>query len=578
MPLDDIVTCRIHPAIGIARVGNSESEFFIGPEIPGGATPPPGGYKQSGSPGLLKRQAARFRVFGYDANDNIVQELSAAEADIVWTVSLKNKKAEWFPFDGPAGEHESRQGPRRNNGINDRASLIIDAGQASISGTNQPRKKMSGVLNAAAPAIPVMLGEIGTDDQGRLVVLGGLGRTESWLPRNPITHYANNDGWFDDVADGPVTATVQLKASGRQVKDVRPAWVIVAPPDFAPEIANIVTLYDVIYEAALKRGFIKPLIRPSYDLQILPILTRAVMLQWTNPDSLKGHGPNRIGDFLNNPRWAKLGIPDPAFSDRRGELFSVVRNPAATGQDAIDQASPSFMPRLAGDDSRTGELLTGAFSTWLTVTRTQYGWLSQWKDGDFDKSGPTQPAGITPDGLDRAALEACAGGAFYPGIEAGWIMRRESIYREAFRIDHNYADEFEPGHPTIEAGDITKRMACPWKADFFECRVHWWPAQRPDNVLSQSTFAQVRQLDEQLANLAPGSPQFQQLLATRNQVYLAGRELWARPLPQSEPEGDNALVDVWSRLGIVASAATDGTPFLLNGKAQFVEVDRDPSL
>ena len=32
--MEKIKTIKIHPAIGIARVGNSPGEFFIGPEFP----------------------------------------------------------------------------------------------------------------------------------------------------------------------------------------------------------------------------------------------------------------------------------------------------------------------------------------------------------------------------------------------------------------------------------------------------------------------------------------------------------------------------------------------------------------
>ena len=42
-----IKTVKIHPAIGIARMGNSRTDFFIGPEIPGDHTMPTGGYKDA---------------------------------------------------------------------------------------------------------------------------------------------------------------------------------------------------------------------------------------------------------------------------------------------------------------------------------------------------------------------------------------------------------------------------------------------------------------------------------------------------------------------------------------------------
>ena len=61
-----ITKIKIHPAIGIARLGNSPTEFFIGPELPGDHAPPKGGYKDARH--RIKRQAARFRLFGYDEN------------------------------------------------------------------------------------------------------------------------------------------------------------------------------------------------------------------------------------------------------------------------------------------------------------------------------------------------------------------------------------------------------------------------------------------------------------------------------------------------------------------------------
>ena len=68
-----IVRAAIHPAIGIARVGNSAEEFYYGPEVPEPLPRPPGFYKDG--TGALKREAARFRVYGYDAAGNVVADL-----------------------------------------------------------------------------------------------------------------------------------------------------------------------------------------------------------------------------------------------------------------------------------------------------------------------------------------------------------------------------------------------------------------------------------------------------------------------------------------------------------------------
>ena len=63
-----IVRAAIHPAIGVARVGNSSSSYFYGPEVPNQAPEPPGFYRDS--QGALKRQAARFRIGG-DLTDHV---------------------------------------------------------------------------------------------------------------------------------------------------------------------------------------------------------------------------------------------------------------------------------------------------------------------------------------------------------------------------------------------------------------------------------------------------------------------------------------------------------------------------
>jgi L-Lysine epsilon oxidase N-terminal/L-lysine epsilon oxidase C-terminal domain len=572
MPLTDIVTCKIHPGIGIARLGNSQTEFFIGPEIPGVFEPPVGGYKEAGNPAAVKRQAARFRIYGYDSHGKVVQEITADEAQIEWTVHLANKKAEWHEFQGPDGEQSFLTSPRRNSDIANRRSLILDPGADTVTGRND-RKELSDLLRVAQPPLNVTLGEIRTDDKGRLLVLGGLGRSGSWKPANSIINYANNNGWFDDVSDGPVAAKVTLN-NGRHVT-VAPSWVIVAPPDFAPAISNVVTLYDVLYEVALARNFIAPPARISFKKHILPILSRPVLLQWVNSTAFTGHGVGKKGDFLTNAKWRDLSNNSSQAHDLRKRVFSRLRNPNLDpqSQEAIKQADEFFMPRLSGD---RGDESEGNVGTFLTLTKTQYEWMEQWVEGNFDADGDNLSNAIDPEGLDRAALEACAGGAFFPGIESGWFMRRASIYKEAFRIDHDYLDEFDPAHTKIGAGDISKRMAIPWQADFFECRQDWWPAQRPDDVLTLANFEEVRQLDIELANLTPGTTAFQKKKTKRDKIW-ARRLLWARSLPQDSPAGDNEMVKQWSRLGFIVDRK-DGTPFDLNGQPQFVETERDPTL
>ena len=124
-----IKSLRIHPSIGIARVGNSPTEFFVGPEIPGENSKPAGGYKDE--QGRIKRQAVRFRIYGYDENGSLVKEITSADAQIRWTVHLANKKAAWREFQG-----QSDNTPQRNAKEKHRNKLIIDPGARTLSKPN----------------------------------------------------------------------------------------------------------------------------------------------------------------------------------------------------------------------------------------------------------------------------------------------------------------------------------------------------------------------------------------------------------------------------------------------------------
>src|SRR6185312_6069057 len=132
---------RIYPAIGIARIGNSESEYFFGPESPG--IVPPGPYRDNS--GKIKPQAVRFRIYKFIRDDfgkeTIDSEIVANEKTrIRWNVHLVNSKAAEgnFPPGGPGGSP-------RNPGY-DRAGLIVEAGLQSISGKSRPNLPLSGKI------------------------------------------------------------------------------------------------------------------------------------------------------------------------------------------------------------------------------------------------------------------------------------------------------------------------------------------------------------------------------------------------------------------------------------------------
>lgn len=508
---------QVFPPIGFARVGNSEREYFIGPESPGRVPDNGGSYKDA--QGAVKRQAARFRVYGFDSA-GVVTELTIDHPDVAtirWNVSLANRKAEWFAFQGAQVVSEILGGvqthPVRNPQVvgEERRHLVIGPVESAISGRDQSSEPMVGALRfPEREARDVYLGELRTDEAGRLLVLGGRGASGSVKPENPLNNYANNNYWYDDVGDGPVSVEVTFK-DGSKLAGRGTAWVIVTPPHYSPHTKNIVTLHDVISETAVKNGLEwneaelgpKPTAEVSFTHDIYPVLERLVRYQWVSRRAHRGHAAGKRGDFLNPDTLQQLSDPEVArkVQSPQKRIFARIRNPIVhapdqspssgvldpRSQDAVNQANLYYMPPLAGDE---GDVLHGDPTSWLTVTATQYHKLSLWQEGNFVNDwtgGPLHapelselPVSRQPAALTIAALEACQGGAFFPGIEMTSVARFPEFYSEAFRL----ATHLEPG-------DVTKWMALPWQADFYECRDHWWPSVRPDDVISADDYEQV---------------------------------------------------------------------------------------
>lgn len=92
-----------------------------------------------------------------------------------------------------------------------------------------------------------VLGEMRTNSQGNLLVLGGYGRAGG---NQAIGGFGGADSWYDDIADGPVTCELTLDGQNEPV--VLHAWVIVGSPKVAPELVNIVTLDDVLYDVGVR--------------------------------------------------------------------------------------------------------------------------------------------------------------------------------------------------------------------------------------------------------------------------------------------------------------------------------------
>ncbi|CAN5886727.1 LodA/GoxA family CTQ-dependent oxidase [soil metagenome] len=462
---------RIHPAIGIARVGDSPDEYFIGPEVPGvppslgkpDALPSPNStYKDQ--KGRIKRQGARFRIYEYTLDDagapTKIREITTSNAQIEWRVNLANRKAAAPEF--PKGQK------RRNNKVPEN-KLIIDAGLQKISGAGQNLKRLQGRF---MDAIDVPLGDLLTDGAGRLIVLGGFGKSQS-PSGNKLGNYANNDGWCDDTSDGPVQASIKLKGATETI-EADPAWVIVAPPDFAPPIENVVTLFDVVFNMMAKFDpslAISDATKVSFTKDIYPILRRASNMPWVSLDAAGGHQPGSFGHFISHLKRLSSNKSDDL--PVRQMVFRKLRNPKGGG---------GTMPKLP---TNTDTKIPG-----VSLTEVQYKRMERWANGKFEADWKgKEPAPRSLDKLadksdkyhplDRAALEACTGGGFFPGIEVGQMMLKETTYdkKRPFRINAQHLP-----------GELTAMMAVPWQADFLACafdddlNMDWWPGQRPNQV------------------------------------------------------------------------------------------------
>jgi hypothetical protein len=557
-----IVRARIHPGIGIARIGDSPDAFTIGPEVVGA---PNTGSSRDES-GALKRQAARFRIYGIDEAGNVVDELTSDTADVTWTVHVANTKAAWYRFiaalDIP--DAVNTRSPLRNPAIHDddRQSLVIDPGPKSIVGRPADGVARVPLDGGSFRDIPVSLGELRTDKHGRLLVLSGLGRSESpshapLYRREDPDSFNNADDWFDDTSDGPVTAEVVI--DGRSIP-VEGAWVAVAPPNYAPDVIGWRTLTDLLTDLYVDHGWLPKPAPVRFFADVLPILHRLSNLQWVNAGFAALFGRGRPMDFDNAEFIARLAAPPrPDKSDPYRELRQQLLNAFRPLASPVHE--PRLWPQIYGDAYGSFDAASARNS--LALPKLQ-GWiLAEWVDGRFERDEPQPPltaierapVAEQPGILDRAALTHCLADAFHPGCELTWPMRRLSLYDSPFRVHQRPAGDPEPDlGPQLTQdnalglngplfaqppGGLTRWMALPWQGDTAFCRSGYdpdydpylptfWPARVPNQVLTEESYRIVTD---------PNRPREERIAAYNS------REKWLRSI-----DGDDGVAQVMQRM------------------------------
>ena len=558
-----VVKAAIYPGIGVARVGNSEDGFFLGPEVAEPLPEPWGFYRDA--MGALKRQAARFRVYGLNAEGEAVCELNASNAEVHWTVHLANKKAAWYEFQMALDIPESSSAPPsllRNPGVTDRASLTIDPGERHISGRDTHGGPAHTFDTGKFVGTPVYLGELRTDEEGRLIVLGGRGVSASFDGTKAVT-FANNDGWHDDVSDGPVTATVHFE--GKKL-EVTPAWVVVAPPNYAPMQKSVRTMWDLMRDVAIAEKTIPYPARPSFDRDIRPLFERLSNLQWVNKGFAAAFGW-RGWRNLATPEWLhRLSRNDPADQELRQTIANEFR---VFDRDSWAQQT---LPWSYGDAMNIPPAETPRQNA--SLTDTQLRMLQQWAKGDCDadydpaRHPPRElkdvPMAEQPAMLDRASMQFCLADAFHPGCEMTWPMRNPMMYMGPFRVAHaspgwvepSYGEEMIsdtlslPNGPLAAqlAGGLTRWMAIPWQTDTASCRSGYqksydpyvptfWPARVPNQVLSHQNYDIVMDQSRPLAERI---------------AAFANRAAWVRPLgSKSYTDQINNMIHHFGEMGVV---------------------------
>lgn len=555
-----IVKAVIYPSIGVARVGSSPNDWFLGPEVPDPAPEPQGYYRDAHN--KLKRQGARFRVYGVNAMGKIIKELDASNATVQWQVQLANTKSAWYGFQLALDIPEAASAPPttlRNAAVADRTRLAITPKARSVAGPNAAPERFD---DGQFMGKPVYLGEAFTDDKGHLIVLGGHGVSASSDGSRAIT-FANNENWHDDTSDGPVTAQVTYEGLPLMVE---PAWVVVAPPNYGPQRKSVRTMWDLMRDVAITAGMLPMPTRPSFTHDILPLFERLHGLQWVNAGFAAGFGWKGANDLTSADALSRLSSAAGAYVELRRTIANQFRNYE------VDSWSPKPWPWLYGDAMAVPAAHTPRQNASLTAT--QLAMLAEWAAGNFvedydpHRAPPRRiedvPLAEQGDTLTKAALDFCLADAFHPGCEMTWPVRSSSMYMAPFRFDHaldgwiapNIGEVLTSDWLTIpngpffgqQAGGITRWMAVPWQTDTASCRSGYdknydpyvpsfWPARVPNQVLSKQNYRIV---------MDTAKPLGERLAA------FANRASWIAPLGStSYTDQINNMIHHFDHLGVV---------------------------
>jgi len=491
---------RIYPSIGIARLGNGPAEkdqVIFSPEIPWENL-----YKTDENylteDGRIKKQAQRFYIYECDDQGVPVKPIDPKDFTIKWTAEVANKKPFWYDFNnsldlsivsenrnvspdfaknklapgiGAAqrnpnvlnmGKHMPGGYDYRKELVNRPDAVTVDelVTQSVIHGQFPFKKggksRLAASLNTNDNT--VNLGSVEYDN-GTLIFYAADGKSAALNASDLNTDFADNANWYDDICDGRITASITSKADGTTYElndSLTAAWVATAPPDYAPQIQPISTMYDMISGASADE------FQSEFSL-VFPMLYRLYRMQWVNlGDFLSPSFKETIDKITGEGKFKYLYQKAPEASAVREEIFKLFRNPAYhyNNEPIIPSSSTTNITnRGSGKDELKlpyypgdGINYPGSPAQWFAIPPILYDQLEKWKDGNFktiedpeqvfnniDELGEyyrqkyleaAQDTAKKPFLMTRAILETLYGGGFHPGVELTWPMRHNLIYAQ----------------------------------------------------------------------------------------------------------------------------------------------------
>ncbi|MET9570135.1 hypothetical protein ABZY34_13540 [Streptomyces virginiae] len=129
---------------------------------------------------------------------------------------------------------------------------------------------------------------------------------------------------------------------GRRI-EVRPAWVVVGPPNYAPDIKTVRTLYDLLLDVFVSKGQLPRPAQVSFKHHIAPLLERFSNLQWVNKGFATHFGCDGPQDFTTTELQRRLSQPGTVYRELRRQVYTAMRDYQRDG------VAPMTWPWFYGD-------------------------------------------------------------------------------------------------------------------------------------------------------------------------------------------------------------------------------------